>query len=169
MTSNKTTGSHVHLPNPLDVISTILDNEDLEYARLSETELLLEIEGDKTSHRLIVTWDDEMHAVLFMNFMMDLVPCEPTMPELYHFLNMMNTVAYLGTFIYMEEENSLVMRELVMMPEEGVISSEQLSNQLFTMLDQCEFYFDSFESVISGEKTALEADVSPLLSVAGEA
>jgi hypothetical protein len=169
MTSRKNIAEKQELMfNPLELIEDIVMGQNWPYQRLSNYEVLSEVEGRWGGYRMLFLWQDEIN-VLHFTCVMD-VPINFTyLQELFELLALINERLVLGHFEIYAEEGLPAFRYSFLIPSPKVLQTEMLEEMIDIAVDECERFFPAFQFVISGEKKAKEAATVAIMDTVGEA
>jgi len=157
---------------PLDLIEQIVSAHDWPYDRRSEEEMTVFVAGTWAEYSLHFAWnEDAAHAFGGLQFV---CAFDGRLPQgahagVYELLARINAQMWLGHFDIALEESLLMYRHGVLLPDSVGATVEQCENLIEIALTECDRYYQAFQFVLWGGKSAEEAMASALFDTVGEA
>lgn len=154
--------------NPLDLMEQIVASNDWPFDRSSDEDLAIEVTGRWCDYRLLVSWHDEVRAMLFACAYDMRVPGE-SRRRVTELLSLINEKMLIGHFDLWSDDGLPVYRHAMLMRGMRGASAEQLEDLLDIALTECERFYPAFQFVIWGGKTPGDAIQAAVLETVGEA
>lgn len=154
--------------NPVDAVEQVAFAREWAYDRACEHEIVAEMHCQWTDLRLWASWRPEVNALLISCNYGVKVPAA-LRERTYSLLAMVNERLWLGHFDLVHDEGFISYRYSLLIDStadhfytvvEGIIDNAQR---------ECERFFPALQSVLWGNKTALEALELAMFETAGEA
>jgi hypothetical protein len=154
--------------NPVDVIENLATLNDWTFDRADEDQITLCVESDTSSYHVAITWMDEVES-LHINSAFDVKVPEHRVNEMLRLVNRVNEQMFVGHFDYWSEEDVVLYRHSLLLPDGLAPTEKQCELLVSTALSACEQYITAFQYVVSGGKTAREALELIMFETIGEA
>ncbi len=154
--------------NPLNFIQNIFVENQWEYQRNADDELYAEVEGRWALYHFSFLWRDDFQALsLSCSFQLDLLKCDRE--SFYEVAARINECLWMGHFNVDCEGLSFSYRYTLPIRSGALDSVEQICEMIDTAFWECDRFYPVFSFVASGEKSPIEAIVSAMIEVQGEA
>ena len=154
--------------NPLDVVEQIVLANDWVFDRLCDDEVAAEVSRRGYVYHLWFAWRPEREAFQF-SCAFDVKVTDHRRAALYPLLAMINERLWIGHFDLWSEDGIVTFRQAMTLRGGPGVSPAQVHDLIELALDECERYYQAFQFVIWGGKSASEAIAAALLETAGEA
>ena len=157
---------------PLDLIEKIVASHEWPYDRPSDEELTVFVAGNWSEYSLHFAWNGG--AAPDFGGLQLVCAFDGRLPEgakgpVYELLAKINAQMWIGHFDMVEEENLLMYRHGVLLPEAKGATPIECESLIEIALSECERYFPAFQFVLWGGKTADEAIAAAMFDTIGEA
>lgn len=154
--------------NPLDIVERIVDEHNWSFDRQGDQEMAVQVPGKWCDYSLYFSWNDHASAMHFTCAFDMRVPAIHR-AQVYELLAMINEKLWLGHFGLWTSEGVPMYRHALPLRGTGDPSPEQMEDLVEIALLECERFYPSFQYVIWGGKTAVEAIDAAMLDTVGEA
>lgn len=154
--------------NPIDLIETYASAHAWSFDRGSDNELAIEVPGQWADYRLFFSWIDDLWAIHFACAFEMNVP-DHRRAAINELLARINERMAVGHFDLWAERGLPVYRQSTLLRGAQGLSVEQVEDLVEIALAECERFYPSFQYVIWGGKTPLEAVDAALIDTVGEA
>lgn len=154
--------------NPLDMLEEMVVANEWPFDRVSEEEMVVEINGRWCEYRLFFMWQAEVSAMQFScQYDMKVPPGRKlAVAEL---LAEINPKMWLGHFDVCHDQHTPMFRQTTLLRGARAASAEQLEDLMDIAMSECERFYPAFQFVIWGGKTPAEAVSAAILDTVGEA
>lgn len=154
--------------NPLDLAEAIARDSGWSHERLDEDELIVDVQANWCTYRLIFVWQTDVAAVQFC-CQTDLLVRDGNLPGLAQLMADINARTWLGHFHLSLEDRTPMFRYTLLMTEGSGAVAEQVEDMIDWGLMECERYYPAFQAACQGEVPAAEALQLAILDTQGEA
>jgi hypothetical protein len=154
--------------NPVDVVEHMASHRDWSFARASEDEVTMVVSGRWSDYQVSFTWMSDIHA-LHLASAFDLKAPAPRRAELAKLVTKINEQLWIGHFDYWPKDGLIMFRHALMLAGGVNTSDGQCEAVLGLAIDACERYFQAFQFVVWGGKSAREALAAAMFETSGEA
>ena len=154
--------------NPMDAIEQVVAEKNWLFERLCDEEIAISVTGTWTTYQVSIVWMVEQEA-LHLVCALDMSVPEPRRDEFRNLLTMINEQMLMGHFDFWGEDQSLMYRHALML-NGGVEANEALIMALLSKgVDACERYYEAFQYLAWGGKSAKDALECCAFETVGEA
>jgi len=154
--------------NPVDVIEHIAALSDWSFERSADDEITISTHGSWCDYHVSFSWMPECEA-LHLACAFDLKVTDPRKTEVLRLLALVNERMLIGHFDLWTEESIIMYRHGLLLAGGVEPTVRQVEAMLDGALETCEQYYQAFQFVMWGGKSAAEALEVALFEVAGEA
>ncbi len=154
--------------NPLDIVEELVAANEWHFERSGEDEMVVEVSGRWSEHRLFFVWQEDLSAVYFSCMMDVRVPAHKR-AAIAELLAIVNEKLWLGHFDLATEEMVPMFRHTVLLRGAGGATVEQLEDLVDIALNECERFYPAFQFVLWGGRSPEEAVQAAILETVGEA
>jgi len=160
--------SENHDSNPVDVVESLASRHDWSFARASEDEVTITVDGRWADYRLSLTWMSDIEA-LHLACAFDLKVPERRRAEVVELIAMINEQLWVGHFDLWIKAGLVMYRHALVLSGGMTASATQCEALLSTALDTCERHYQAFQFVVWAGKDARTALEAIMFETAGEA
>lgn len=157
-----------HTANPVDNIEMIAAQNDWSFERAGEDEITVSVTGNWCDYHVSFSWMEELEA-LHLACAFDLKVLETRRNEVIRLLALVNEQLWLGHFDLWQEEGIVMYRHALLLAGAVEASDEQIQGMMENALESCERFYQAFQFVIWGGKTARESLEMAMMETVGEA
>ncbi|MBH0239304.1 type III secretion system chaperone family protein [Methylobrevis albus] len=157
-----------HTANPVDNIEMIAAQNDWSFERAGEDEITVSVTGNWCDYHVSFSWMEELEA-LHLACAFDLKVLETRRNEVIRLLALVNEQLWLGHFDLWQEEGIVMYRHALLLAGAVEASDEQIEGMMENALESCERFYQAFQFVIWGGKTARESLEMAMMETVGEA
>jgi hypothetical protein len=154
--------------NPVDVVEHMATHHDWNFDRASEDEVTLVVSGRWADYQISFTWMGDIQA-LHLACAFDLKAPALRRAELMKLVSKINEQLWVGHFDYWLKDGLLMFRHALMLAGGVGTSDGQCEAVLGLAIEACERYYQAFQFVVWGGKTAREALEAAMFETSGEA
>jgi hypothetical protein len=154
--------------NPVDVVEHMATHHDWNFDRASEDEVTLVVSGRWADYQISFTWMGDIQA-LHLACAFDLKTPALRRAELMKLVSKINEQLWVGHFDYWLKDGLLMFRHALMLAGGVGTSDGQCEAVLGLAIEACERYYQAFQFVVWGGKTAREALEAAMFETSGEA
>lgn len=154
--------------NPLDMLEEMVVANEWPFDRVSEDEMVVEINGRWCEYRLYFMWQTEVSAMQF-SCQFDMKVPAGRKAAVNELLGEINPKMWLGHFDVCLEQSTPMFRQTTLLRGARGASAEQLEDLMDIALSECERFYPAFQFVIWGGKSPAEAVSAAILDTVGEA
>lgn len=154
--------------NPLDLVEEIIEDNEWEFDRSTDDELILEIKGQWSKYYIYFVWSKELSAVLFSCIFDFKVPTAKN-TYIAELLSMVNQRLWIGFFILDSDDAIIEYRHTMLLSGSQNFSKEQVEDLINSAIYESERFYPAFKFVLENNKTPAEAISAALLETDGEA
>lgn len=154
--------------NPVDVVEHLATTHDWSFARSSEDEVTLVVDGQWTDYQVSFTWMSDIEA-LHLACAFELKVPERRRSELIELVAKINEQLWIGHFDLWTKDGLAMFRHALVLSGGIAASSSQCESLLGTALDACERYYQAFQFVLWAGKSASEALDASMFETSGRA
>jgi hypothetical protein len=154
--------------HPVDVVERLACLKDWSFDRDDPDEISLDVSGAWTDYNVAFTWLAQCEA-LHLACAFDLKAPERRRPELAQLVARINEQLWLGHFDVWSKDGVVMFRHALPLAGGAQASDAQCEAVLSSALEACERYYQSFQFVVWGGKTAAEALEGAMFETRGEA
>jgi len=154
--------------DPLDAIEAVAGALEIEIERVDDVEIHLAVPGTWRDAGVWFTWRPEV-STLQMGAPLDLKVPENLMMQAARLVTMINERLWIGHFDLWTEDQNIVFRNSIILPEDGSLDSVQAQYLIRGATEAIDRFFPAFNYLIWGNKSPEEALESSLFETAGNA
>ncbi|MDC0033207.1 YbjN domain-containing protein [Alphaproteobacteria bacterium] len=154
--------------NPIDLIEQFAGAHGWSFDRGSDNELVIEVTGQWADYRLFFSWLDDLWAIHFA-CAFDMTVPDHRRAAINELLARINERMAVGHFDLWADRGLPVFRQSTLLRGAHGLSVEQLEDLVEIALAECERFYPSFQYVIWGGKTPVEAVEAAMIETVGEA
>ncbi len=154
--------------NPLDLLEEFLLVNDWPFERASDSELVVEVEGQWCGHQLFFVWQADMAAIHFSSLFGLRVP-EAKRQVVWELLAAVNETLWLGHFELSTEASRPIFRHTLPLGGLPGVSIGQLEVLVDTAVSESERFYPALQLVIWAGRSVEEAVKIAVLETAGSA
>jgi hypothetical protein len=154
--------------DPLDVVEHVLLADNLSFDRTDEGDLAFAINGDWAAYELWFAWRPEAGALQLCLALDKRV--EPShLARTYELLSMVNQRVWLGHFEMWPEDNEILFRHALPLPESERPTLAQTAAMIDAAVEAADRFYPAFDFLLTGGRTPAEAMDSCLFETVGRA
>ena len=158
----------VEAADPLDSLEAVADQMEIDVERIDADELHLAVPGAWRDAGVWFTWRPEL-STLQMGAPLDLKAPPGKVNEAARLVAMVNERLWIGHFDLWSEDNSIVFRNAIVLPESGALDRGQAQQLIRGAAEALDRFFPAFNFLIWGGKTPEEALEASLFETVGSA
>lgn len=155
-------------PNPVDLIEQIASANDWSFDRSGDDEITITVAGSWCDYNISLSWMEALEAV-HLACAFDFKITEKRKPKVMNLLASVNEQMWLGHFDIWQAEGIVMYRNSLLLTDGARAGTGQLEGMLGAAVDACERYYQAFQYVLWGGKSADEAIAAVLFETVGEA
>ena len=154
--------------DPLDAIEAVAGALEIEIERVDDAEVHLAVPGTWRDAGVWFTWRPEV-STLQMGAPLDIKVPENLMMQAARLVTMVNERLWIGHFDLWTEDQNVVFRNAIVLPEDGALDSVQAQCLIRGATEAIDRFYPAFNYLIWGGKSPEEALESSLFETAGNA
>lgn len=154
--------------NPVDRIEQIAGANDWSFERSGDDEITVSVRGGWGEYHVSFSWMEELEAV-HLACAFDLKVPEKRKTEVMRLLSLVNEQMWIGHFDLWNQEGVVMYRQTLLLSGGAEPTNKQVESLLDTAIEACERYYQAFQFVVWGGKSASEALETVLFETVGEA
>lgn len=154
--------------DPLEAIEAVAGSLDMEIDRVGESEVHLAVPGTWRDAGVWFTWRPDV-STLQMGAPLDLKVPENLMLPAARLVTMINERLWLGHFDLWTEDQNIVFRNAIVLPQSGSLDAVQAQFLIRGITEAIDRFYPAFNYLIWGGKSPQEALDSSLFETAGNA
>jgi hypothetical protein len=154
--------------NPVDVVERMATTHDWSFARASEDEVTLVVDGKWADYQVSFTWMSDIEA-LHLACAFELRVPQARRAELVELVAKVNEQLWVGHFDLWFDDGLIMFRHALLLTGGIAASGPQCESALGTALDSCERYYQAFQFVVWAGQSASEALEATMFETSGEA
>ena len=154
--------------DPLSALEGAAAALEFEIERVGEKEIHIMLPGVWRDIGLWFTWRPEL-STLQMGAPLDLKAPVGRLQEASHLVTMINERLWVGHFDLWTDDNGIVFRNAVILPESGVLEPEQAERLIRVVSEAVDRFYPAFNFLVWGGKNPDEALKASLFDTAGNA
>lgn len=154
--------------NPVDTIEWVAASREWAFERSCDDELALAVAGSWTNYAVSFSWMEDVEA-LHLGCAFDLSIPEPRLAEVRRLLAAINEKLVIGHFDVWSKEGAVMFRHALLLSGGAEPTAPQAERMLALALESCERFFQAFQYVVWGGRTAEDALAASLFETVGEA
>lgn len=154
--------------NPVDRIEQIAGANDWSFERSGDDEITVSVRGGWGEYHVSFSWMEELEAV-HLACAFDLKVPEKRKTEVMRLLSLVNEQMWIGHFDLWNQEGVVMYRQTLLLSGGAESTNKQVESLLDTAIEACERYYQAFQFVVWGGKSASEALETVLFETVGEA
>jgi len=154
--------------NPLDLIEDVVISNDWPHNRADNDTLYVEVGGEWCDYQLTLAWSND-HKLLQYTWTYNFKIPIKKYNQLYSLLNKINLNISAGHFELWVDEGYLMYRNSLISFDYSSITPEKVEYILSSSLSDCDKYYPTFQFLLWGDKTPIQAMEASLLETQGEA
>ncbi|WP_169570149.1 YbjN domain-containing protein [Sneathiella limimaris] len=154
--------------NPLDIVETIIDQNDWDYDRQGNNELTVGVEGSWCQYHLWFSWRPDLRAIHF-SCAYDIKIPDKNMAVIYELMAMINERLFVGHFDAWRDEGLLMFRHALLLNKSGDLEEEQAQTLLEMGMKELDRFYPAIQFCIWGGKSPEDALDAAMLETMGEA
>ncbi len=152
----------------LDLIETIISGEEYAYERMGDGELHFVAPGSWTDHELWFAWNSSIET-LHLCLNLDAKTPPETRARLFELVALLNERMWLGHFDVWSEDQAIVFRCAVPLPDGATPSQAQIASMIAAALDAGERFYPAYNFLVWAGKAPSDAVTAAMFETAGEA
>jgi hypothetical protein len=156
------------LTDPLEAIEIVAESLEIEAERVDAEELHLAVPGAWRDAGVWFTWRPEV-STLQMGAPLDLKAPAGRLADAARLVAMVNERLWIGHFDLWAEDNAIVFRNAIVLPESGALDKTQAQYLIRGACEAIDRFFPAFNFLIWGGKTPEEALEASLFETVGSA
>ena len=154
--------------NPVDVIEMVAVRNDWTFDRSADDEITVSIEGSFADYNVAFSWMEEIEA-LHIASAFDLKVPEARRGEVIKLLALVNEQLWIGHFDLWQAEGVVMYRNALILAGQSGASDEQIAALIESAIEACEQFYQAFQFVVWGGRTARESFDQSLMETVGNA
>lgn len=154
--------------NPTELIEDFILTQDWAYQRMSPYELAAEVDGRWGIYRLQFYWQAE-ESIFHLSCFLDIKIPDKSLPQVYELLSLVNERLLVGHFELFSDERLPAYRYSFMLAPGSLFQPDLLEQAIVNALEETDRFYPAFQTLLAGDKNALEAASIASLDIAGEA
>jgi hypothetical protein len=161
-----------HNGNPLDDIESFINEQDWPHNRLSEHEILVNVDGNHCHYAIDIHWNEsaELLTIRFLfSFGLSFYDISSLREvSLHRLISKINRMLYVGHFDLVREQHGAMWKHSMLVTVAG-LDYKEIGNLFSIGLSCCERYYPTFNYVLWAGKSPEEAIGYIALETVGEA
>ncbi len=154
--------------DPLESLEAVADGMEIDVERIDADELHLALPGAWRDAGVWFTWRPEL-STLQMGAPLDLKAPPGRIADTARLVAMVNERLWIGHFDLWSEDNAIVFRNAIVLPESGALDRGQAQQLIRGAAEALDRFFPAFNFLIWGGKTPEEALEASLFETVGTA
>lgn len=154
--------------DPLEAVEMVAGALEMEAERVDDAELHLAVPGAWRDAGVWFTWRPEV-STLQMGAPLDLKVPDALMLQAARLVTMVNERLWIGHFDLWTEDQNIVFRNAIILPEDGTLDDVQAQCLIRGASEAIDRFFPAFNYLIWGGKSPEEAMEASLFETAGNA
>jgi hypothetical protein len=154
--------------HPIDIVEHLATKKGWEFARTSEEQIAMEVEGQWRTYSVTLAWstyDETLRLVCTFEFDFP----KEKLSTLHDLLNSINDRCWVGNFSYWESEKMIIYRYGLVLAGGAEASPEQIDTMIACAIMVSERYYPALQLVGWTEKTPAQALETALTEAYGHA
>ncbi|MBO0333062.1 YbjN domain-containing protein [Sneathiella sp. CAU 1612] len=168
MTSLYLTREELEDSNPLDLIESIIADNDWSFDRQGNNELTVGVEGSWCQYHLWFSWRSDLRAIHF-SCAYDVKIPERQYGSVYELLARVNERMPVGHFDTWREEGMILFRHSLLLSGACVVTNEQIQTLVEIGMSELEKFYPAIQFCLWGGKTPEDAIEAAMFETMGEA
>ncbi|MEX1034895.1 MAG: YbjN domain-containing protein [Sneathiella sp.] len=168
MTSLYLTHEELEDSNPLDLIESIIVDNDWSFDRQGNNELTVGVEGSWCQYHLWFSWRSDLRAIHF-SCAYDVKIPDRQFSSVYELLARVNERMPVGHFDTWREEGMILFRHSLLLSGACIVTSEQIQTLVEIGMSELEKFYPAIQFCLWGGKTPEEAIEAAMFETMGEA
>ena len=154
--------------HPVDVVETFADENEWSFERSAEDEIVILAQGIWTGYSVSFSWVEAFEA-LHISCAFDMRIPQKRLAETRRLLGLINEQLLFGHFEIWTEDGSVMFRHGMPLAGGADANDAQIDCMLTAATASCERYYQAFQYVVWGARSATDALDSVLFDTVGEA
>jgi len=154
--------------DPLDVLEAVASNAEMPVERIDRSELHINVSGGWRDMAIWFAWRPDLHT-LQLGAPLDLKAPEGRLADVCRLLALVNERVWIGHFDLWSDDNGIVFRHGVVLPEDADIDAMQAECLIRGAAEAFDRFFPAFNYLIWGGKEPEEALEASLFETVGNA
>ncbi|KQT82533.1 YbjN domain-containing protein [Aurantimonas sp. Leaf443] len=160
--------SVVRQSNPVDVIELVATSREWSFERSCEDEIAVSVRGLWTDYSVSLSWMEDCEA-LHLACAFDLKIPEHRRVEALRLVSMINEQLVIGHFDIWQDQGAVMFRHALLLTGGLDPTSRQAERILALGLESCERFYQAFQFVVWGDRTAADGLKLSLFETVGQA
>lgn len=153
--------------NPLDSVEEILSANNWSFNRMTDEELMVQVQGKKCEYSIFFIWQTDMDTLQFC-CQYDLNISKDNMENAIRVLHDVNRTLWLGHFDFMQDSGIPSFRHTCLYRGmKGNFGSEHIEDLVDISLAQCERYYPVFSLLSQGQDIHEQSLLLAMMQTAG--
>lgn len=157
-------GSH----DPLTLVELIATQKRWANERLSETEMMIQVQGAWATYHMYFVWQEKLSALQFCCQFDFRIP-NPARSQVHGLLSLINERLWLGHFDLNAEEQTPMFRHNLLMRQADQANAQQIEDVMGIAAAECDRFYPAFQFVIWGHRSPEDAIAAALVHTNGRA
>lgn len=154
--------------NPVDHAEQVATSRGWSYERNGENEINISVSGSWTDYHVSMSWQDDLESLHIASVFDFRVPAR-RQDEIHRLICRINEQLWLGHFDIWTQEGAAMFRHGQLYAGGAEPTAEQCEALLYTAVETCERYYQSFQFVLWAGKSAAQALETSLFETVGRA
>ena len=154
--------------HPIDALELIAHEENWEFARDNENEIIVSIEGGWKQYTVSASWN-ESRKLFTTNCAFEMMPPRKKLVKLYEIINLVNSSGVDGSFTYNSGEQLMNYNTNILFSDELIISNTELRDWIKSSVETTEKFYPTFQKSCWGEVMPKDAMSAAFGKIAGHA
>ncbi len=154
--------------HPIDALELIAHEENWEFVRDEDNEIIVSIEGGWKKYTLIARWDVSRN-LFKTTCIFEMMPPRKKLVKLYETINLVNGSDVDGSFAYDNVEQIMNYNTNILFSDELIISYTELRDWIKSSIETAEKFYPTFQKSCWGEVMPKDAMSAAFGKIAGHA
>tara|TARA_B100000989_G_scaffold65207_1_gene45302 strand:- start:307 stop:810 length:504 start_codon:yes stop_codon:yes gene_type:complete len=154
--------------HPIDALEMIAHEENWQFARDDDNEIVVFIDGGWKKYTVTVSWN-ELRKLFKTICTFEMMPPRKKLVKLYETINLVNSSDIEGSFNYDNGEQLMNYKTNILFSDELIISNTELRDWMKSSVETTEKFYPTFQKSCWGEVMPKDAMSAAFGKIAGHA
>ena len=154
--------------HPIDALELIAHEENWEFARDDDNEIIVSIDGGWKKYTVSAIWN-ESRKLFTTICTFEMMPPRKKLVKLYEIINLVNSSDVDGSFTYNSGEQLMNYNTNILFSEELIISNTELRDWIKSSVETTEKFYPTFQKSCWGDVMPKDAMSAAFGKIAGHA
>ena len=154
--------------HPIDALELIAHEENWEFARDDDNEIIVRIDGGWKKYTVCASWNASQ-SLFKTTCKFEMMPPRKKLVKLYETINLVNSSDVDGSFAYDNIEQLMNYKTNILFPDELIISNTELRDWIKSSVETVEKFYPTFQKSCWGEVMPKDAMSAAFGKIVGHA